>query len=154
MENVFKGTKIETLIRQKINQIVKENEDRCEVGYTVSEQATKFLSTLIDQYNINKVDLANFVYQFIATQKFNNNISTKFAIFNYNGDAKIIELNRPIQKIVVEESYGDEIVTVTYKDGTIEKFDSDPTRYWNDDCFCVDIREGDDVKEWLQERVV
>ena len=154
MENVFEDTKIETLVRQKINQIVEKNEDPYEVGCTVSEIATKFLSTLIDQYNINKVDLANIVYQFIATQRFNNNISTNFAIFNYNGDAKIIELNRPIQKIVVEESYGDEIVTVTYKDGTIEKFDSDPERCFNDECFCVDIREGDDVKEWLQERVV
>ena len=76
-------------------------------------------------------------------------VKMKTKIYDYANVAVEIEIkDKPIEKIFVEIKSGDEIVTIYYKDGTQDRFDSSNCRInnYDDGAYVV---TGENIEKWL-----
>ena len=70
----------------------------------------------------------------------------KFIIRDYMGNPREIEITKEVESAYMTILTGDEILTVKYKDGTEEKFDSCDNRIadYYDDGYEVKLEDGKD----------
>lgn len=73
----------------------------------------------------------------------------KTKIYDYANKAVEIKIkDKPIEEIFIEIKSGDEIVTIYYKDGTRDRFDSSNCRItgYDDGAYVV---TGENIEKWL-----